>query len=142
MKQINRFVSVILLFLLISLPVSFGQERHSNHGHRNRNQVRIVVKRSQYRPARVRRFKPNWAHNHYYQRRWVYFPGYNFYWDNWRGQYVYFENNIWTSYPGPPPALININIENEKHYELKKKDDDVDDIYNGNAHHNEIYIKK
>ena len=38
-----------------------------------------------------------------------------------------------------PPVIVNVNLENEKHQELKEDDDDVDDVYKGNETHKTEY---
>jgi hypothetical protein len=35
--------------------------------------------------------------------------------------------------------VVNINIDNEKHYELKEIEDDVDDVYQTNETHQTEY---
>ncbi|MGZ4038517.1 MAG: hypothetical protein ACXVPQ_11860, partial [Bacteroidia bacterium] len=94
---------------------------------------------SPYRPARLVVYHPFWGPSYAFKRRWVFFPRYNIYWDNWRNQYVFLNNNIWVSQPQPPPVIVNVNLNNEKHYELKEKDDDVDDIYQSNNTHQSEY---
>jgi hypothetical protein len=146
MKNLTKIL--ILTFGLILSLTSIGFAQRGNHGgkgHGNRNgnghheknqQVKInhhnqnVVKRSIYRPKTIVVYHPNWAPKRNYNRRWVYFPGHNFYWDNWRQVYVYRNGNVWISKPTPPSFIININLSTEKHYELKEDDDDTDDIYN------------
>jgi len=56
--------------------------------------------------------------------------------------YVYQNNTVWYVNSTPPPTIVNVNIEKEKHYELDAKEDDLDSIYKSNAEHTEDYIKK
>jgi len=56
--------------------------------------------------------------------------------------YVYQNNNYWSVNTNPPPTIININIENEKHYELNPEDDDQDTIYKSNRQHIQNDAKK
>ena len=98
-----------------------------------------VVVRSHYRPKKMIVFHPVWGPKRSYNRRWVYFPRHNFYWDNWRQVYVYRSGNVWIYKPTPPPVVVNINIESEKHYELKENEDDIDDVYNTNDSHQTEY---
>jgi hypothetical protein len=53
--------------------------------------------------------------------------------------YVYRSGNVWIYKLTPPPIVINVNIESEKHYELKETEDDVDDVYNTNDSHQTEY---
>lgn len=165
MKTIKKNVSLLALStLLILSSIGFAQRGHGNSGgnhhggnrstHGNRHTKVIVkhphhnavvykhphgVRRSAYRPAVIKVYNPHWCPHRNYNRRWVYFPRYNFYWDNWRQIYVYRNANVWVTNPTPPPTIVNVNIENEKSYELKEDDDDTDDIYISNDNHTTEY---
>ena len=102
----------------------------NNRHHRNR-----VVVRSPYRPAKIVVYHPHWRPNYEYHRRWVYFPRYNFYWDNWRQGYCYRSGAVWTFNATPPAMIVNVNLEKEPNYELKEDDDDIDDVYRTNETH-------
>lgn len=139
----------IKLLIAISLFISmatYAQKGHGKgghgkghgpgHGHKHGGPGKVVVvKRSNYRPKKVVVFHPGWHPNHSYNRRWVYFPKHNIYWDNWRNHYVFYNGAAWVSQPTAPPVIVNVNLEKEKHYELKDKEDDDDDIYKGNDNH-------
>jgi hypothetical protein len=115
---------------------------HRNRGgvviQNNRHPNKVIV-RSVYRPNRIIVYHPYWGMKRNFNRRWVYFPRYNFYWDNWRNCYVYRNGNVWITNTVPPPVIVNINIDNEKHYELKEHDDDEDDVYKSNDTHQTEY---
>ncbi|MFN0047646.1 MAG: hypothetical protein ACKVOU_00835 [Cytophagales bacterium] len=147
MKNTIKILLVIVLLGLIGFTNTYAQrtpkEKRQDRHHRTvRNHHYHVRIRSQYRPARFRHYRPIWAHRQSFNRRWVYFPRYNFYWDNWRNMYYYQNNAVWYLNASPPPTVININIEEEKHYELDENDDDLDSIYKSNQSHSEQYIKK
>jgi hypothetical protein len=112
-----------------------GHGVHHKH-HRAGHKKAVVVKRSRYRPAKVVVFHPHWHPTRAYNRRWVYFPRLNFYWDHWRNHYVFWNGTIWLSQPAPPPALVNIDLSKEKQKELREDEDDIDDVYKSNAEHN------
>jgi hypothetical protein len=114
-----------------------GGGRGHHHGHGPR-----VVKRSVYRPARVTVFHPHWRPGFGYHRRWVYFPRYNFYWDNWRNSYMFYSGGAWVVTSSPPPAVVNVDLSKEKHRELKEDEDDVDDVYRSNNEHKESEKEK
>jgi hypothetical protein len=69
----------------------------------------------------------------------VFFPKYNLYWDNWRNHYYFYNGNAWISQPTAPPVIVNVNLEKEKHYELKESDDDKDAINEENESHKTEY---
>lgn len=147
MKSAVRNLAQIFAIIMLFVSVGFAQRghghghgghgRHDHHYHPHRNNVvvverphrTVVVHRSRYRPNRVVVYHPVWNPSYTCYRRWVFFPRYNLYWDNWRGMYVYPSGNVWISNPMLPPALININIQSEQHYELRENADDIDEIY-------------
>ena len=146
--------SIKLILILISLLLlsnnSFSQKRRGGKNgkvvvvkqrgfrHHRHNKV-VVVKRSIYRPNKVIVYKPYWRPNYAYNRRWVYFPRYNFYWDNWRNHYVYYSGNVWVSQPTAPPIIVNVNLDKEKNYELKEEEEEEDDVYKTNNTHKTEY---
>jgi hypothetical protein len=103
-------------------------ENINNHNNRNP---------SNYRPYIRLNYRPAWSHHTRYRRRWIYFPKYNFYYDNWRQMYYYQNNTQWYMNVNLPTALININIEKENHFPLHEDEDDIDEIYKYNKHHND-----
>ena len=135
-------VSIMLLGSMNGLAQKKGGHHHHHGGHHKHphahNKV-VVVKRSPFRPAKVVVYHPYWGPKRVIHRRWVFFPKYNIYWDNWRNHYVFWNGTIWFSQPTPPPVIVNVNIDNEKHYELKEDEDDTDDIYKGNDTHKSDY---
>lgn len=136
-----KILLLICSFLLFGLE-AFAQrvvvkERHGRRHHPHRRAV--VVKRSPYRPAKVVVYHPYWRPHYAYHRRWVFFPRYNLYWDNWRNQYVFWNGNMWLSQPAAPAVVVNVNLEQEKSVELKEDEDDVDDVYKGNDMHKTEY---
>ena len=153
MKNFRKYLTLIIVGILFSYFNGFAQRGGGHYGqggrgYGNNNRVRVVgnnqygnrvIVRSIYRPNNIFVFHPYWGLRRNFNRRWVYFPRYNFYWDNWRNAYVYRNGTVWVSNATPPPTIVNININNEKHYELKEKDDDVDDVYNTNETHQSEY---
>lgn len=133
---IFRNLIVIGLVSFNSILCAQKAHPHGRHPHRHPHAKKVVVvKRSPYRPAKVVVFHPVWRPKYAYYRRWVFFPKYNLYWDNWRNHYVFWNGTIWLSQPTAPPVIVNVNLENEKSKELKEEDDDVDDIYKDNESH-------
>lgn len=128
----------MLLFLSISLELN--AQRNPRHGNRGRHHKKVVVvKRSPFRPARVSVYYPRWRPTHAYSRRWIYFPKYNLYWDNWREHYVFWNGKAWLSQAAVPAVIVNVTLENEKSTELKEEEDDEDDIYRANSDHKSSY---
>lgn len=105
---------------------------HVRHGY---NKKVVVVHRSPYRPARMGVYHPIWGPQFAYNRRWVYFPHRNLYWDNWRGHYVFWNGTIWISQVALPAGIIVTDLHKEDKKELGEDQDDVDDVYKGNEQH-------
>jgi hypothetical protein len=133
-----RFL-VCLFVVLFVFNNSILAQRGAHQGHRHPHKRARMVKRSVYRPARVVVYQPRWRPNYAYHRRWVYFPRHNFYWDNWRNHYVFWNGSIWLSQATAPAPIVNLNLEKEKAVELKETEDDQDDIYNTNQSHKTEY---
>jgi hypothetical protein len=147
MNKLKKAVLLVSISLLgtISTYAQRGRGEHHSNGNRQmrthngyRPNNRIVV-RSKFRPVNVVVYHPHWRPNYEYHRRWVYFPRYNFYWDNWRQGYYYRNGPVWIFNTTPPPVIVNVKIENEKNYELKEQDDDVDDVYKTNDNHQQEF---
>lgn len=134
MKTIKCFTLLIFIFASTCLFAQRGKAHHHGRGG-HRGHPKVVVKRSPYRPHKVVVFHPHWRPNYAYHRRWVFFPRYNLYWDNWRNHYVFWNGVIWVSQPTAPPVIVNVNLDKEKSTELKEEEDDVDDVYKSNEKH-------
>jgi len=145
MKTFKKTFLLAFALLLLGSLNSFAQKAAKRGGgHPHKHQVRggkkvVVVKRSPYRPRKVVVYHPVWGPKHAIHRRWVFFPKYNLYWDNWRNHYVFWNGGVWITQASPPPVVVNVNLENEKHYTLKEDDDDTDDVYKGNDSHKQDY---
>ena len=135
-----------LLFTLSTLFMSAqkgrpGHHPHGRHPHAHPKKV-VVVKRSPYRPAKVVVYHPYWRPKYEFHRRWVFFPRYNLYWDNWRNHYYFYNGKVWISQSEAPPSIAGVDLEKEKSYELKEDEDDTDDIATANEQHKTEYTYK
>ncbi len=134
-----KAIKFITLILSLFISTTFFGQKGKGHGHHHHhgNKKVVVVKRSHYRPAKIVVYHPHWHPAYAYNRRWVYFPKHNFYWDNWRNHYVFYNGGVWISQPTAPAVIVNVNLEKEKNVELKEDEDDVDDVYINNSKHKE-----
>lgn len=149
MKRIKNISLIVLGFILIGTFSLSAQKGGHGHGHGGGHphgkmmgphpHAKVIVKPSPFRPAKIVVYHPYWGPKRAIYRRWVYFPKYNIYWDNWRNHYVFWNGAIWYSQPTPPPVIVNINLDKEKQYELKDSDDDTDDVYKSNETHKTEY---
>ncbi len=129
----------MILFLLVSAGQVYSQ-RGKHHGHPGGRHPHkphkvMVVKHSRYRPHKTIVYHPHWHPARAYNRRWVFFPRHNMYWDNWRNHYVFYTGTIWVSQPAPPPSVNKTELEKENQKELPEEEDDVDDVYKSNDKH-------
>lgn len=137
-----RTVFLLVFSLLLQVAVAQRGGGHGHHGngrpvkvvHQHPKKV-VVVHRSPYRPRTVVVYHPGWGPNYAYNRRWVYFPRRNMYWDNWRNHWVFFNGTIWISQPACPPGVREQELKNDRQHELSEDNDDVDDVYKNNAVH-------
>lgn len=137
--------TIFLLTLTLLLNVAAAQRARGQHHHGKGRPVKVVhhhpnkkvveVHRSPYRPRHVVVYHPAWGPNYAYQRRWVFFPRRNLYWDNWRNHWVYFNGTVWISQPACPPGVKEQEVRNDRQRELSEENDDVDDIYKNNSTH-------
>ncbi len=127
-----KFAAFILLTTIISIgiiPNASSQVRQSRH-------EKVVKTRKINRHRHLKSiYRPHWAKKTSFSRRWVYFPKYNFYWDNARNKYVYLNNGVWVVKKKQPKYLVNVSLETEKMVELSEDDDLVDNIQENNEKH-------
>ncbi|MBK9285187.1 MAG: hypothetical protein IPM51_12875 [Sphingobacteriaceae bacterium] len=136
MKTLFKYL--LISSLVFSVCYVKAQKRHHPHKHHAHRKA-VVVKRSPYRPTKVVIYHPHWRPAYAYHRRWVYWPKYNLYWDNWRNHYRFWNGTIWISQPAPPAVVVNVNLDKEKHSELKEAEDDTDEIETSNTEHKKDY---
>jgi hypothetical protein len=135
----NTLKFCLLAFGILTTTENFSQRNHGHHGgYRHHNKV-MVVRRSPFRPTKIVVYHPSWGPSLACQRRWVFFPKYNLYWDNWRNHYVFLNAGVWVSQAMAPPFVVNVNLGKAKYTELRDSDDDTDDIYNSNVQHRSQY---
>lgn len=114
----------------------------NNHPGPSKFQYRYPKHKHHYHGTKVyypKVYYPVWAPSVAYYRRWVYFPEYNFYWDNYSGVYVYWTGFFWIRTVSPPPFVINVNISKQRKYVLDEQYDDFDNVYHRNYYHRHAY---
>jgi hypothetical protein len=150
-------ITVLLVCIILGTNPAFSQKGHGhsngpkansrgNKGSKievkNGSSYGSRVRKSVYRPVKIGVYHPHWKPNHAYNRRWVYFPRHNFYWDNWRQGYYYRNGDVWVFDVIQPAVIVNVSLANEPNYELKQDEDDLDDIYIVNDKHKTVYSVK
>ncbi len=144
MLSITKIVLSVTALVVLGTSSTFAQKKGPHphhHPHGGPGKKVVVVKRSPFRPAKVVVYHPYWGPKYNHHRRWVYFPGYNVYWDHWRGQWMFWNGAMWAMQAAAPAVIVNVNLAQAKQYELKEDEDDNDDIYNNNDTHKQEYKK-
>jgi len=98
MKSMKKIALLTITALFLTTAASFAQKKGGRHGgppHRAHRGKVVVVKRSPFRPKKVVVYHPVWGPKHHIHRRWVFFPKYNLYWDNWRNSNMFWNGTIW-----------------------------------------------
>jgi hypothetical protein len=134
MKSIAKILTLTTVaFILASFAANAQNVVRVKPGHKT-----VVVKHKGSRAPKVVVYHPRWAPKKVYYRRWVYFPKYNFYWDNVREVYVYRNGNVWVTSAKVPAIVVNVDLSNEKQVELSEENDSVDEVYKNNEQHLKI----
>lgn len=137
MKRLIAVPAILLLLAILAAGVSLAQKPDkAKPAHKA-----VVVKHKKVHSKKVAVYHPHWAPQKAYYRRWVYFPKYNFYWDNYRGVYVYRKGNVWVTSVGAPAVAINIDLSKEKQVELPEENDAVDEVYKNNDVHIKLGVR-
>lgn len=102
-------------------------------------EVRVVKVYEERAPRCERHYRPKWCSHREFDRRWVYFPRYNMYWDNYRNVYVYNSRGRWVAEPEPPRVALNVNLSSERFVELGVDLDSRSDAFSFNSRHRIVF---
>lgn len=131
-------VLLVIAFSLIAFNKSANSQGNiKNEKHLNGKVVVVKSKNHHFRKARV--YHPHWAPRVSFKHRWVYFPRYNFYWDNFSNVYVYRTGTIWVTSTNPPQEVEKVDLSSVKKVELNENNDAEDSIQNNNKEHESVY---
>lgn len=95
----------------------YEEYRHGKHHHKHREVVY---------------YRPKWHPECRMERRWVYFPKYNMYWDNYNDRYAYCDRGRWVVTRRVPQVVVNVNLARERYYELEEEYDERDNVFSLN----------
>lgn len=131
----------LLLVIIFSLIVSSSCAKRNavvvKESHPNRNVV--VVRKKHQLFGRMVAYHPYWSPRVSFNHRWIYFPRYNFYWDNLRNVYVIKTGTVWVASKAKPKEVKGVNLTSEKKVELSEACDSQDSIQDKNAEHQTAY---
>ena len=129
MKKLNVILFLFYVFIFsANYTVAQKNIRHSRTTVAARHH-RQVAKRSNHHPTTIVAYHPGWAPHKTINRRWVYFPKHNLYWDNWRNLYFYKNGAKWVSSSTLPAHLKSSKLDEEEFIELDQENEEDDEIY-------------
>jgi hypothetical protein len=134
----NSTVFSLFLICFLIANTTWGQKGNKHHLRHHHATGKVVLRPHSGARHRhvvvVKRIPPPWAPKMVLKRRWLYYPKYNFYYDCIHVKYIYLQNSVWVRANTLPPAIIQINLNNEKHIELDDDDTVENPEYNNSAH--------
>jgi len=139
MKTITKLSIFILVLVSLGTFNVSAQYKVVVKDKDQKNKVSVIkYSRHHYRKAVV--YHPKWAPRISFTKRWVYFPRYNFYWDNINSVYVIRTGRVWVTSAIAPKEIENVNLTKEKKVELSEENDGLDSIQQNNEMHQKKYI--
>ena len=99
----------------------------------------VVVKKGHGFFHRRAVYHPIWGPRIAFSTRWVYFPRYNFYWDNYRNVYVIKTGTAWFTTNETPKEVEKVDLSKEKSIEMGGENDSKDSIQIDNNKHLKVY---
>lgn len=138
MKTLRKRLFVSLLILFIGLANALAQSKVIVKEKAPRGKV-VVVKNKNHHFRKAKVYHPHWAPKLSFRHRWVYFPRYNFYWDNFRNIYVIRTGTIWVTSETAPKEVEKLDLSKEKSIELSEENDTQESIQDKNGEHQKEY---
>jgi hypothetical protein len=132
-RLIQILITLSLALLAVASSAQKGVEKHP------KGKVVVVNKKRHHSFRRGVVYHPVWAPKSVYRHRWVFFPRYNFYWDNLHNVYVVETGSIWVVTEKRPNEIEGIDLLKEKSVELGEESDSVDTIQEMNLDHQKQY---
>ena len=137
MKSVRNISVLFTMIFLLAAFSSNAQKVVVEKRHHNKV-VKVCKGHKHYRKGVV--YHPVWSPRIAYTHRWVFFPRYNFYWDNWNEVYIVRNETIWVSSKILPKEVENLDLQKENKVELGEENDDLDTIQEKNSDHRVQYI--
>lgn len=134
MKPIR--VITISTMIIISLIASKGLAQPKGLVVKERRHDKVVVVKNRHRAVV---YHPRWAPRVRFYHRWVFFPRYNFYWDNFHSVFVIRTGAVWVTSTTTPKEVENVDLSKAKKVELSEENDAKDSIQDKNDDHQKTY---
>lgn len=142
MKTTTIISFIILVTFSLALNEVFAQNKPVVLKEKNPNDNFILVRKKHGIVRRKVQYHPTWAPKISFTNRWVYFPRYNFYWDNYRNVYVYWSGKVWIAKSLAPKETESVDLSLESKVELCEENDKLDSIQIYNENHQNNFIIK
>lgn len=133
-----KTIAVIITMIPI---LCYSQRGHNkgNHGGNNgkhfKNNSHPIAYYKESNHHHKRKGPPYWAPAHGYKHRYVFFPEYRCYYDNFSGKYIYRRGPIWVTSINLPTFMFNVSL-------ARKIELDIDNVSQPQVyfeHHISIY---
>ena len=133
MRTVRYFLLVSLVFIALFCSAQDVPkiERHPRY------KVNNARKRPPLKKTKI--YHPVWGPKFTFRNRWIYFPRYNFYWDNIRNVYIVKRGNIWVVLKSKPKEVETVDLVTEKIVELNDEENKTDVIQEKNSEHQKKY---
>lgn len=139
------FFLAMALFAFVTVA-SADNDENRHRGRKGKPEKRkphhVERHHHRYEQERAACYYPKWHPEHRLERRWVYFPRFNIYWDNYRSVYVYLNRGRWVLTSNRPQVIVNVNLPYERYYEVDDDEfegDDYDRVFIYNSRHRARY---
>ena len=139
MKSIRRVAILVVILLSIATLNLIAQNNKVIVKERHPNRKVVVVNKRHGLFRRTVVYHPFWAPRVSYRSRWIYFPRYNFYWDNFQNVYVIRTGVVWVTTITTPKEVEKVDLSKEKSVELSRENDPKDSIQDMNEEHQKVY---
>lgn len=133
MRTVKYFLLLTLVFIALSgktqdLPKVEGSHRYK---------AKVVRKKPPVKKTKI--YHPAWGPKFTFRNRWLYFPRYNFYWDNVQNVYIIKRGNAWVVLNSKPKEVEKVDLVTERIVELNDEENKTDAIQEKNSEHKAKY---
>lgn len=131
MRTVRFFLLVIVVFIALS-----GNAQNVSKVEKH---PLTVVGKKKVHPIKKKLYHPVWGPRLTYKNRWVYFPRYNFYWDNFHNVYIIKRGKAWVVLKTKPKEIERLDLTKEKSFELSEEYNETSAAQEKNDEHQEKY---
>jgi len=139
MNTLKKIATLLMIGFMLSSLDGFSQNKVVVVREKHANRKVVVTKKRHGLFSKRVTYHPVWAPKVSFTNRWVYFPRFNFYWDNYLNVYVIRAGSVWVTTATAPMEVKKVDLSNEKMVELSQENDSQESIQNKNDEHRIVY---